>query len=297
MRVCLPTSKGGRAGGRYGHKKHRTALSLRLDKLDCGIFMSQSFFVSIVRSVTPPGALAPSNSPQSRQDTGSPLNEVRAPLSAYRHSADNRRDQTRRNGKERKTMAKLIIRRESPEDYAAVEVLTRAAFYNVYQPGCDEHLIVHKMRSSPDCIPALCHVALWEGRLAGHILYSRAWIESASGTRREVALFGPISVLPALQRRGVGSAMIRHTLPLARRMGFGGVVITGNPAYYHRFGFDDAAKFGIVMEDGTSMPELMALELIPGGLSGPSGRVHFSPLYTVDARELAAFDKKFAKEG
>jgi predicted N-acetyltransferase YhbS len=193
-------------------------------------------------------------------------------------------------------MLDFTIRRETPQDYAAVEALTREAFWDVYRPGCDEHLIVHKMRASSDCLPALCHVAEHAGRLIGHILYSRAWIEDAAGARREAALFGPISVLPKFQRRGVGSALIRRTLPLARDLGFGGVVITGNPAYYHRFGFDDAAKFGIVMGDGRSMPELMALELKPGGLDGVSGRLRESPLYTTDPQELAAFDRGFPQK-
>ena len=30
----------------------------------------------------------------------------------------------------------LVIRRETPADYAAVEHLTREAFWNVYRPGC-----------------------------------------------------------------------------------------------------------------------------------------------------------------
>ena len=33
----------------------------------------------------------------------------------------------------------FTIRLESPEDYRAVEELTRDAFWNVYKPGADEH--------------------------------------------------------------------------------------------------------------------------------------------------------------
>ena len=39
----------------------------------------------------------------------------------------------------------LVIRNERPEDYAAVEELTRKAFYNMYMPGCTEHYLVHIM--------------------------------------------------------------------------------------------------------------------------------------------------------
>ena len=43
----------------------------------------------------------------------------------------------------------ITIRPERPEDYRDTEVLTREAFCDVYKPGCDEHLIVHKLRKVP----------------------------------------------------------------------------------------------------------------------------------------------------
>lgn len=49
----------------------------------------------------------------------------------------------------------LVIRQETPADYAAVERLTREAFWNVYRPGCTEHYVVHVLRSDPDFIPDL----------------------------------------------------------------------------------------------------------------------------------------------
>ena len=35
----------------------------------------------------------------------------------------------------------ITIRNEMPADYAAVEALTREAFYNMYMPGCVEHYL------------------------------------------------------------------------------------------------------------------------------------------------------------
>ena len=49
----------------------------------------------------------------------------------------------------------IIIRRERPRDYAAVEHLTREAFWNVYRPGCLEHYVVHVLRKDPDFVPQL----------------------------------------------------------------------------------------------------------------------------------------------
>lgn len=184
----------------------------------------------------------------------------------------------------------LTLRPETPADWDEVEFLIREAFWDVYRPGCDEHLIVHTLRNHPETIPELNFVAVLYGRIVGHIFYTRTRIEYDSGAQ-EAAAFGPISVLPELQKQGVGSAMIRHTLPLAARMGFPGVVITGNPDYYHRFGFHDAAQHGIVMPDGSTGPWLMAQEFIPGALR--SGCLHFAPQFDTDSAQLAEFETHF----
>ena len=47
----------------------------------------------------------------------------------------------------------IIIRRETQIDHAAVEHLTREAFWNVYRPGCLEHYVVHVLREDPDFVP------------------------------------------------------------------------------------------------------------------------------------------------
>ena len=57
------------------------------------------------------------------------------------------------------------IRNETPADYRAVEELTRLAFWNVNMPGCDEHYLVHIMRSHPDFIPELDFVIEEDGKI------------------------------------------------------------------------------------------------------------------------------------
>ena len=64
----------------------------------------------------------------------------------------------------------IIIRRETPADYAAVEHLTREAFWNVYRPGCLEHYVVRVLRRDPDFVPELDLVMERDGELVGHVL-------------------------------------------------------------------------------------------------------------------------------
>ena len=66
----------------------------------------------------------------------------------------------------------LVIRRETPADYAAVEHLTREAFWNVYRPGCTEHYVVHILRNDPSFLPELDLVMEKDGQLIGHICTS-----------------------------------------------------------------------------------------------------------------------------
>lgn len=190
----------------------------------------------------------------------------------------------------------MALRTERPEDYRTVENLTREAFWNVYRPGggCDEHYLLHLLRTDPAYLPELHYVAELDGQLVGSIVYSRSTVAAADGTQREIVTFGPISVLPTYQKQGIGSQLIRHTMPLAREMGFGGVVIFGNPAYYHRFGFVNAADFGIQTGDGQNFDAFMAAELYPGGLNGVTGRFHEAAAFTKLTDEaLEAYDRDF----
>ena len=188
----------------------------------------------------------------------------------------------------------FVYRTETEADFGKVEFLTREAFWNVYQPGCEEHYILHVLRGAPAVIPELNLVCESGENIVGHIFYTRSKVLSDDGGTNPVITFGPISVSPDMQGMGIGSALIRKTLARAAELGFSGVVITGNPAYYGRFGFRPASDYGIVYEDGSSFPALMALELTPGGLSGVRGRVSFDPAFIrIDPEEFDRFDAQF----
>jgi len=79
-----------------------------------------------------------------------------------------------------------MIRLETEKDHRAVEELTREAFWNVYKPGADEHYFVHQMRNHPDFIPELAFVLEKDGEIVGNIMYTKAWLESNTGERKEI---------------------------------------------------------------------------------------------------------------
>lgn len=188
------------------------------------------------------------------------------------------------------------IRPETPADYSAVVDLTREAFWNVYMPGCDEHYIVQRFRTRPEYIPRLSLVLEEAGEIRAHILYTKAQITTDDGRVVPILTFGPLSVLPQYQKQGYGSALIRYSLEKARtEFGCGAVAITGNPLYYHRFGFVPGQSLGVYYEDIRTEPTdfFMVKELLPGFLDGMSGVFRDGPGYSVEGVDIDAFDAAF----
>lgn len=187
----------------------------------------------------------------------------------------------------------MILRPELESDLRAVEELTRDAFWNVHVPGCNEHYLLNVMRGVEAFIPALDTVAEENGRLVGNIVYTKAKIAGSDGTRVDVLSFGPVSVPPADQGKGVGSALIRHTLARARALGHGAVLIYGDPDYYGRFGFVPAEEYGIGTAQGMYATPLLALELVPSALADARGRFFEDEVFDVDEDAARAFDRGF----
>ena len=185
----------------------------------------------------------------------------------------------------------LTIRNERPEDYAAVEELTRRAFYNVYVPGCTEHYLVHIMRGHRDFLPELDFVAELDGRLNGNIMYTRSWLTDGDGNRREILTFGPVSILPECQRKGYGKQLMEHSFARAREMGYGAVVIFGSPANYVSRGFVSCKKYRVSLEGGRYPAAMLVKELIPGTLAGNTWTYTDSPVMHFSEEEARRFDE------
>ena len=135
------------------------------------------------------------------------------------------------------------------------------------------------------------------GFICGHIFYTHAKVMADDGQVFPVISFGPISVHPDYQKKGIGSTLIQMTMKKAKEMKCSGIIITGNPEYYHRFGFRDASDFNIVFEDGSSFPAFLACELEPNALGQVHGRIQFCPEFSsIEQDALLRFDQQFPKK-
>jgi len=190
----------------------------------------------------------------------------------------------------------LIIRKETPADFKEVEHLTMRAFWNIHGPGCDEHLLVRKIRQSPDYLPDISRVAELNGKVAGAIYYTKAKVIE-DRKEHDVITFGPLAVEPTLQNSGIGKALIEQTVKLAKEAGYSGIIITGEPTYYPKLGFVTCDRFGITDAEGRNYDALMCLPLNKELFSSVRGRLIISPVYEEcgNDAELKQLEVEFPK--
>ena len=163
----------------------------------------------------------------------------------------------------------IIVRMETPGDYREVENLTRESFWNVYRPGCTEHYVLHCYRNNPDFIPELDLVMEDNGRIIGHVMFSKASLLLPDGSRKPSWTFGPICIHPDFKRKGYGLRLLRYALEKARGSGVGFLCMEGNIDFYGLAGFGLASGLGIHYHSepkDAEVPYFLALELIPGWL-------------------------------
>ncbi|PKO98996.1 MAG: GNAT family N-acetyltransferase [Bacteroidetes bacterium HGW-Bacteroidetes-8] len=203
----------------------------------------------------------------------------------------------------------LIIKNTDKSKFFETENLTREAFWNLYKPGCDEHLALHQLRSGECYVPEMDLVALLDGQIVGHVISTRAKVvdgeagdscaagDAGAVVCDQVLCLGPISAEPSLQGKGIGSQLMRASIARAASLGFKSIILYGNPDYYGRFGFENAVKYKIATRDNQNFDPFMAIELFPGALNGVSGRFYEDSLFFNTEADLVEFEKLFpAKE-
>ena len=187
----------------------------------------------------------------------------------------------------------MNIRLEQPKDYREVENLTREAFWNVYAPGCVEHFVLNQYRNNPDFIPELDFVMEEDGKIIGHVMYSKAEIVCENGNKLAAWTFGPISIHPDYKRKGYGLKLLNYSIEKAREMGIGVLCMEGNIDFYKHAGFVLASSLNIhyhAEPKESEVPYFLAQELIPGYLNGIDGTYHTPKGYYVAFENTEAFE-------
>ena len=162
------------------------------------------------------------------------------------------------------------IRRERPGDEEHIRLVNTRAFGQ----SAEADIVDTLRRTCPECVS---FVALQDEEIVGHILFTPAEIVSAKGSFNGMGL-APMSVLPELQRQGIGSALVRAGIEEMRRAAHPFVIVLGHPAYYPRFGFVPALRRGISSEyEGVPDEAFMILVLDESALAGVAGTAKYRP--------------------
>lgn len=129
-------------------------------------------------------------------------------------------------------MARIEIHPETASEIDDICKINVEAFRDHPISRQTEHLIVAALRDSAALEVSL--VAVSEGRTVGHIAFSKAGVGDSGS---DWFLLGPVAVLPDVQGRGIGSALVESGLAELRTRNASGCVLVGDPGFYCRFGF------------------------------------------------------------
>lgn len=159
---------------------------------------------------------------------------------------------------------KIVIRNETGSDIKAISDVTKAAFQTMAISNHTEQFIVDALRDGKALTVSL--VAVAGDRVVGHVALSP--VKISDGSPGWYGL-GPISVLPELQKRGIGKSLMLEGLSRLKSLGAKGCILVGDPGYYERFGFKSPTNLSI-----EGVPHQFVLAL-PFEDSQASGKVIF----------------------
>jgi predicted N-acetyltransferase YhbS len=113
-----------------------------------------------------------------------------------------------------------------------------------------------------------------DGKIIGHVMYSKAALTLEDGSSFPIWTFGPISIHPDYKRKGYGLKLLQYSMEKAKKMGIKALCMEGKIGFYKHAGFDVASKLKIhyhLEPKDAEVPYFLAQELVPGYLDGVEG--------------------------
>ncbi|HVL70368.1 MAG TPA: N-acetyltransferase [Beijerinckiaceae bacterium] len=161
------------------------------------------------------------------------------------------------------TQLPLVIRTETAGDAEAIERLHERAF----GPGRYARTAFRLREGAPHLFE-LSFTALVGTLLVGSVRQTP--VRAGEGG---ALMLGPLTVDPAFENRGIGSALIGRAIEAARAAGHELVLLVGDEPYYGRFGFKRVPPGHLVMPGPVDPARFLAAELAEGALARTKGAV------------------------
>lgn len=142
-------------------------------------------------------------------------------------------------------MTQLYIGTIVESEYEFAKNVVKKAFENAEHSDGKEHELIGKIRRSLTYNAELEVVAKVEsGQILGHAMMSEVIVDS-DGEETTILALAPVSVLPDVQNKGIGKALIEALEYRAYENGYLGVVVLGHAEYYRNLGYKKASDYGI----------------------------------------------------
>lgn len=134
----------------------------------------------------------------------------------------------------------IILRPETPQDYPAIRQLVSRAFAHAPHSDGDEQNLVERLRQTNVALPEACLVAEINGKIVGHIMFSKVTVAYLKACG-----LAPLAVEPTYQNLGIGGQLITRGHQILKAQGFTCSIVLGHAAYYPKFGYQKALAYNI----------------------------------------------------
>ncbi|MDF2543397.1 MAG: GCN5-related N-acetyltransferase [Herbinix sp.] len=181
------------------------------------------------------------------------------------------------------------IRKINTEEYKDVRILDKNSFgMNERGSNADVHeVFADNIRKSPYFISELDLVAVDEdGLILGHAIFSAlpmgdnsnhvVWLNSLA-IRHDIS-DNHITMQYKYQRKGIGTALVKHGLEIAKKLGYSACMCCGNPQVYQsKMGFHNYLELGLKKDNSVDDPDtcIFATELIEDGFKETNKKLSY----------------------
>ena len=178
----------------------------------------------------------------------------------------------------------ITIRPETEKDFDEIDQLVRRSFaeHTGYSDGEDEVALIHEIRQGRYYRPDLSFVALLNGTIVGHFMFSGFPLSPARdggydpSAKTDLVMLAPVAVHADHYRQGIGETMLRLGIEQVKQLDCKGITVEGDFHFYNQLGFETSADYHILATSGFPLDEprcMMCMETRPGSLKGISGYI------------------------